>query len=51
MKNIKKTLSTLVLAAAVIASAQTVNASIDTGLGAGIGGAVIENLNVDEELL
>ncbi len=42
MKNIK-TLSTLVLAAAVIATAQTVNAAIDTGLGAGLGGAVIDS--------
>ncbi len=44
MKNIK-TLSTLVLAAAVIATAQTVNATTimtgDTGLGVGLGGAVI----------
>lgn len=36
MKNIKKTLSTLVLTAAVVATAQTVNAAIDTGLNAAV---------------
>ena len=47
MKNIKKTLSTLVLTAAVVATAQTVNATTimtgDTGLGQGLGGAVINS--------
>ncbi|MBR1373342.1 filamentous hemagglutinin N-terminal domain-containing protein [bacterium] len=41
MKNIKKTLSALVLSAAVLATAQVAHAAMDTGLGAGLGGAVI----------